>query len=60
MFTNVKHGKVSSGELRAFNHEDEISAKKRLEAHGWVFPSRYTFDESKKLFMIEGEEDVKR
>lgn len=49
-FINVKHGNISSSELRSFPKESETDAKSRLEGRGWTFPTNYYFDEPKRVF----------
>ena len=51
-FTNSRT-KAKAAELRAYDSEDEASAKRRLEAAGWKFDVEYTYDDTKKIFTTD-------
>jgi len=53
MFENKRTG-AKAAELRAYETEDENSAKRRLQAAGWVFQgTSFTYDDAKKLFTTD-------
>jgi hypothetical protein len=51
-FTNSRTN-AKAAELRAYDSEDEASAKRRLEAAGWKFDVAFTFDDAKKIFTTD-------
>jgi hypothetical protein len=51
-FTNSRTN-AKAAELRAYDSEDEASAKRRLEAAGWKFDVAFTYDDAKKIFTTD-------
>jgi hypothetical protein len=51
-FTNSRTN-AKAAELRAYDSEDEASAKRRLEAAGWKFDVAFTYDDAKKTFTTD-------
>lgn len=48
-FENKRTG-AKAAELRAYDTEDEASAKRRLQAAGWQFDAPFEYDDVKKIF----------
>jgi hypothetical protein len=54
LFENTRTG-AKAGELRAYQSEDESSAKSRLMAAGWSFNVDYVFED--QVFRIKATPD---